>query len=861
MIDKTTRWIAYLILLVLAASFASAANMTISQLINSYDYSYYNGTINVTSYNDYMIDKDSNGKNDTLIINLTTDAGSGTFTFIAEIDNGDSILVNSTLKALTASDKSADIRFPSELLSKERFNYSIRINNNNESLVFRKFNIEIKKYTNYETGTAILSTADENVNNNFLRINLTINSTAATTENITVTLAYNSSTISKTEQKTLSTGIQTMSIDFDNETVKSTHFYGNFTILSAVIGSKAFDINTNTSVYNYEDFAQTSYIKSISDGKTDSNNNNLSEFLEINFTIEVKEAATYTVSYDLYDEFDNFVTNISKSQSLNTGNQKIQTLANGTQIYKAKVNGPYLLTYAKLSIGNDTKDILFDAHTTNQSFYTDYERPPLPDLNVSIDVFFDESTNATNITVNISNDGTAPAFNVFLDIFDNTTYNNNRSDAFLDVGESIAYKFNITGSSNATLYTAIADFDNLVDESDETNNIAQNTESAAQVVSLAIDSITEILSNGTLKTFEFIIHNDGDTEVTDIYWNFDTDDNNIIQSTENITSLAAGERAFVYLKHNFSTQGTFNVKANATGLSQSGEVSAFLTSTVSIGDLIISSFDDLSLIGQDAIFEFNVLNNQEGNLSDINWTLSAGDGSIINATQTVTLSGNETIFGYVKHSYASTGTFNASLTAESGSISDSASTIVEIADQTENMLLDFELASQNSTKATFSFKINNTEQGNLTGINWTLDNGESIMAASSLINLEENETLLVFASHSYPNTGDYGATATAFTDSISDSDTISFDLEDIELRNLTIMNASGNYRLFEIVIENALPTNLTNVSWAFDTKDSNVINSTSILILQPEEAAFVYVSHNFSTTGSYNVNFLYNFHY
>src|SRR3989344_3618826 len=220
---------------------------------------------------------------------------------------------------------------------------------------------------------------------------------------------------------------------------------------------------------------------------------------------------------------------------------------------------------------------------------------------------FDEATNYTNVTVNLSNIGQAPAFNIFLDIFDNTTYENNRSISFLNNSETIVYNFSISNTSNATLITVLADFNNLVDESNESNNIAQNT--ILEVVSLDIESITIMYSNATLKIFEFVILNDGETAVTDVEWQFDTNDNKIINSTSNITSLAANEKAFVYLQHNFSGTGSYNVKANATGLRESSSVTSSLSSTVSIGDLIVSSFDDLSVQGTNVIFEIQAKNN------------------------------------------------------------------------------------------------------------------------------------------------------------------------------------------------------------------------------------------------------------
>ena len=99
-----------------------------------------------------------------------------------------------------------------------------------------------------------------------------------------------------------------------------------------VVGDKIFYINKNTSIYNYEDFAKTTYIKSITDTRIDTNNNNLSEFLEINFTVNSFSTETYNLTYDLYDEFDNFVISINKTQALSIGDNTVQTLINGSEI-------------------------------------------------------------------------------------------------------------------------------------------------------------------------------------------------------------------------------------------------------------------------------------------------------------------------------------------------------------------------------------------------------------------------------------------------------------------------------------------------------------------------------------------------
>lgn len=468
--SKLFKKILYLFLLIIIPSFASA---TLDQLINSYDYSYDNGTITVVDQTDYMIDSDSNEVNDTLIINLTTNPGAieGTYKCIVELVDKEGALLNYTTKSITASNNVTSIKFKTTLLSKNKFNYSIRVNDINDNLVFRKHGLESDVYGNYEKGINITAILDQNIDNKHLRVNLTLDVTEASTSNITIVLRYNDSAISSTEEKTLTTGIQNISIDFDNETIKSTHYYGNFTVDTVVIGDKIIDTDKNTSVYNYETFAKTSYIKDYTSDEIDTNNNNLSDYLQINFTVNIKTSGAYNLLADLYDLSDNYVASINETQTLSTGEQIWETRVNGSDIYLTKTDGPYILSFVKLSKDSTTKDIVYNPYTTNIIYYTDFERPLLPDLTVKLNVSFSSLSNETNLTINISNIGKAPAFNVFLDLFDNKTYTNNKSKSFLEVNEYVVYQFNLTNTTNSTIYITIADFNNYVDESNESNNV------------------------------------------------------------------------------------------------------------------------------------------------------------------------------------------------------------------------------------------------------------------------------------------------------------------------------------------------------------------------------------------------------
>ena len=565
--NKIFKQTLYLIALLLTINLVYAANTTIDGLIDSFNYNFTNSTVSVTAKSDSMADTNSNGISDVLTIQLTTSVtNDNTLNFIVTLLDKDRLFINTTTKLVTSSDNIVQIKFPTELLESDKFNYTIEINTADNELVYREYKTETNIYSSYEKGTNITKIADENVNNNFVRINLTVNSTSSLTTNVTVTLAFNSSSVSKTEEKTLSNGLQVVSINFDNETIKSTHYAGNFTIDKVIIGNKIFEFNQNTSIYNYEDFAKTSYIKSITDGRIDTNANNLSDFLEINFTINAKTADTYNLTYDLYDQFNNFVIGINKTQTLALGNQTVQTLINGSEIYKTKINGPYVINFAKLSIGNDTKDILLNAHTTNQSFYTDYERPPLPDLKVTLSALFNQTSNVTDIIVNLSNVGTAPAFNVFLDIFDNVTYNNNRSLSFFSNGDKVTYQFNVTNSSNASLITVIADFDNLVDEINESNNIAQNTE--VNVTSEIVDQNKLSVKNSTGQTTAWLSDSGNIflNGVLNVYSNYQrtANDELIMRFNEEDVLIIDKQNGSMYIKGNIlENQNTFNIKDNS----------------------------------------------------------------------------------------------------------------------------------------------------------------------------------------------------------------------------------------------------------------------------------------------------------
>ena len=724
---KFRNFIKILLYLAIVITIPTAIATTLQELIASYNFGYTDGTLSVNLFNDYMIDTNSNGQNDTLVINLTVNSTQADyFTFFVDLNDGSGTLSNKLNQSLPSGVSYVNLSFDTRILNKNFYNYSLRIYNTTNSLIFSKYGMQTNTYQGFENGTNVNRITDESLNNNYLRINLTLNSTQIQDANLTVYLSFNQTVISATKSATLTSGIQTILVDFDNETIKSTHFVGNFTLDSILIGRKLLKPAYTTYIYNYEDFAKTSYLRNYSSSGIDTNGNNLSEFLDINFTIGVKTQDSYEIQAEIYDQFNNFVKNLSSVQTLAVGNQTVNVRLNGSDIYASKVSGPYILTSVRLFEAGNLIDKQFNAFTISNLTYTDFERPPLPDLNVSIKVNFTQFSNISNITVQVINIGQAPAFNVFLDAFNNETFSVTNNTVMLDVNQSQNYTFIVGNTSNFTLFTAIADFNNLVDESNESNNIAQNSNT---IVSLKIESINVSYNNGTLNIFKFVILNDGDATVTNIQWQFDTKDNYIVNSTSNISSLAAGERAFVYVQYNFSSFGSYNVTANATGISSSTPIASSLSFAISVGDLAIISFDDIDVQGTKAIFEIQAKNNLAGNLTNLNWSLTTNTGgsTIKSASQFSTLQSNEVVFIFVQHDYGAVGTFDPTATVTNGTYTDTKSASVQINATSGNVSIkqatEFNgtFVIQNSTKTFYQNWSSNGMSGvtKLLGVNLT----------------------------------------------------------------------------------------------------------------------------------------------
>ncbi len=114
--------------------------------------------------------------------------------------------------------------------------------------------------------------------------------------------------------------------------------------------------------------------------------------------------------------------------------------------------------------------------------------------------------------------------------------------------------------------------------------------------------------------------------------------------------------------------------------------------------------------------------------------------------------------------------------------------------------------------------------------------------------------MFIFVNYDYGTSGTFNPSIIVSNRTYSDSKSLTFDIKHIEAYNLSVVNETESKRIFEFIIKNSLSTNLTGVNWTFDTKNGNVINSTSTSILQPNELMYIYIDYNFTIAGTFNTN-------
>ena len=251
-----------MILLVIAfflSTISLTQALTIQELIDSYSFDYYGEEIDITNISDSLI-------SDTLSFNVdVANATAGTYTFYIDLEDVGGIVSGESIDTLSSSGGIVQINISTYQLSgADQFNYTLRIYDSNDSLVYKQGNLTTGVYSSYDSGYKVLGIVDSNVNNDSIKLNVSLNSSVASTENVSVFLEYGDAFISVINEESLNLGLNYIILNIDNETIKSTHYDGSYNITGVLVGEKLIVLNLTTSVYDFEDFKELLKITLIS---------------------------------------------------------------------------------------------------------------------------------------------------------------------------------------------------------------------------------------------------------------------------------------------------------------------------------------------------------------------------------------------------------------------------------------------------------------------------------------------------------------------------------------------------------------------------------------------------------------------
>ena len=92
-------------------------SISLKELLARFDFSSSSAQINATNYTDFMLDRNNNDVNDTLIFEITANNLKGSFIFVINLFDRNGVLTNEINKTLTAGKNKINLTFDSILLS------------------------------------------------------------------------------------------------------------------------------------------------------------------------------------------------------------------------------------------------------------------------------------------------------------------------------------------------------------------------------------------------------------------------------------------------------------------------------------------------------------------------------------------------------------------------------------------------------------------------------------------------------------------------------------------------------------------------------------------------------------------------
>ncbi len=521
--------------MILVMSISVASAISLDELLAGYDWSYDSGDINVTAYSSYGLDTGGSALFDLAVVNLTVDVTTaGTYTFVGGLKDffGEEAATTELTATLGTGVSNVLINFSAKELEQDIHNLSVRISDS--SIVFEEYDAyEVTIDSNYEPYPVRLTgIADTGVNTDGdgefekLEFNITVNATEAAQYEITGYLSDSANRIIKASKNhTLGVGISTIDIPFDSRSIRTAHMDGNFTLKlieikntsEEIVKSYIQNFGANYTITNF-DPEGVLITDTFSDKGIDTNANIYYDKVELNLTVYSDQSKTVDIEGAITDSYGNFVEEFNKTASLSSGNNVIEFELNGTSIYNTKINGPYRIGYVNVIEGSTNLDTVRNLGSLqNITSYANCERPAQADFEISAgDIeIIDLNNGLHTVKVDVRNTGDRTAFIGQVNVFDNLSNELGESNVYyIPKASQKTLTFHRLDISNSDTISVFLDFNDLVEEKNESNNMVKlnttigvnansNTTSGDATLSVSFSSTVSEGNGGVSYVWKF----------------------------------------------------------------------------------------------------------------------------------------------------------------------------------------------------------------------------------------------------------------------------------------------------------------------------------------------------------------------
>lgn len=276
-------------------------------------------------------------------------------------------------------------------------------------------------------------------------------------------------------------------------------------------------------------------------------------------------------------------------------------------------------------------------------------------------------------------------------------------------------------------------------------------------------------------------------------------------------------------------------------------------------NLAVSSLTNITINNTHMVFSFIVNNSGSTSLTNVNWTLNAGDGTLVNSAESYSLASGNLDFVYVDHNYSTLDTFIVNATARSSNLLSSKTLVIYLGNESPPSNLDvynFSMSNNSATDKVFEFMVKNiADNETLSSIGWSLNTGIETINSGYSFDLSPGNFSYVFVQYNYTQTGDFTPIAAASSGINQDSKSLPpIDIPDIESSNLTMLYNNSLSTIFTFQIQNMLSIPLNSVNWTFKPGDGNTISANQLYSINGGQNSWIFIKHTYPSTGTYTAN-------